>query len=482
MKRGAENGIMTRSRSRAVPGILALLTALVLLMAQALADGKVVVGYYPSWNRTVLPHTAVRYDCLTHIFHAFIAPTVAGGIEVPSGYLYPELIQAAHAHGVKVLPSIGGWGDYSSRFSPMTADTVARRKFVAALKDFLVANGYDGADLDYEYPKNDADRTNLRLLVSELRAAFNTVQPALLLTMAGPSTSWSGQWFDLAAMKNDFDLIGIMTYDFYGNWTTKSGPNAAVYGTYPPNDQGWMDYSVIYYNQTRGVPKEKLLVGIPFYGWMFNSSTLYGASTGASQLTYTAIAPKLSQGWTRSWDATGLVPYMTNSGPTQLISYDDSVSVAAKCAYLVSKGLAGTIIWALGQDLVGGGQPLLDVVGKLLRTTEVGDPARTPDLPVTLALEQNYPNPFNGISNFEIRLPALPTGRQAGQAGISKWEWVNVSVYDVLGREVAVLVDGPLAPGGHIVRFDASGLSSGTYIYRLTAGGVSLSRTMLLIR
>lgn len=458
---------MDRSEMRAT-GFVLMLTLTIVFGARAFGGGKVVVGYYPSWNRTLLPHTAVGYTHLTHIFHAFIAPTVDGGIEVPAGFLYPELIQSAHANGVKVLPSIGGWGDYSLRFSPMTADTAARRKFVGQLKTFLLANGYDGADLDYEYPKNATDRANLRSLVSELRAAFNTVEPPLLLTMAGPSTNWSGQWFDLAGMANDFDLIGIMTYDYYGNWTSKAGPNAAVYGSFATNTEGWMDYSVDYYNVTRGVPKEKLLVGIPFYGWMFSASALYGPSTGASQLTYTSIAPKLSQGWTRSWDATGLVPYMLNAAQTQLISYDDSVSVAGKCAYLTSKGVAGTIIWALGQDLIGGTQPLLGVIGKMLRTTGVEAPAEARDVPVTWTLDQNFPNPFNPSTTILCHVPVRSV--------------VKLAVYDLLGREVAVLMDERKDAGTHAVRMDATGLASGTYVYRLQAGATVLSRTMTILR
>lgn len=434
----------------------------------AAAAGKVVVGYYPSWNRTLLPHTAIQYVHVTHLFHAFIAPTNDGGIEVPAGYLYPELIQSAHAHGVKVLPSLGGWGDYSARFSPMTADTAARRRFVQQLTAFLLANGYDGADLDYEYPKNAADRSNFRSLISELRTAFTAVNPPLLLTMAGPSTNWSGQWFDFAGMKDDFDLIGIMTYDYYGSWTSKAGPNSAVYGNWAANTEGWMDYSVDYYSLTRGIPKEKLLVGIPFYGWQFSASTMYGTSTGASQLTYSSIAPKLSQGWVRSWDATGLVPYMVNGTGTLVISYDDTVSVAAKCSYLISKGVAGTIIWALGQDLVNGTQPLLGVVGAMLRTTGVEGPMTSADTPPEFRITQNYPNPFNAETRIEYRITT------AGP--------VKLQIFDLLGREVAVPVDTWQAPGLYTVRFDATHLASGTYVYRLGAGKRTLSRTMTILR
>ncbi len=89
-------------------------------------------------------------------------------------------------------------------------------------------------------------------------------------------------------------------------------------------------------------------------------------------------------------------------------------------------------------------------------------------MPSEFALEQNYPNPFNSISKFGFR--------------IAKWGMVELTVFDLLGREVATLVDEPKEPGVHTVRWDASGVSSGVYLYRLRAGAFVQTRRMLLLR
>jgi hypothetical protein len=89
-------------------------------------------------------------------------------------------------------------------------------------------------------------------------------------------------------------------------------------------------------------------------------------------------------------------------------------------------------------------------------------------MPERFALEQNYPNPFNGSSRFGF--------------SISAFSRVNLRVYDLLGREVAVLVDEQKPAGVYEVRFDAGGLASGTYIYRLTAGHYAVSRKMSLMK
>jgi hypothetical protein len=83
-------------------------------------------------------------------------------------------------------------------------------------------------------------------------------------------------------------------------------------------------------------------------------------------------------------------------------------------------------------------------------------------------LEQNYPNPFN---------PSTVVGFQLSVAGQA-----TLKVYDLLGREVAVLVNGTMAAGAHSVAFDASALTSGVYVYKLEAGGQSMTRRMTLIK
>ncbi len=88
--------------------------------------------------------------------------------------------------------------------------------------------------------------------------------------------------------------------------------------------------------------------------------------------------------------------------------------------------------------------------------------------PVTFSLSQNYPNPFNPETNIAFSL--AKSGRS------------NLSVFDLLGREVAVLVNGNLSAGEHSIVFDASQLPSGVYFYRLSSSGKTLTQKMLLMR
>jgi hypothetical protein len=90
------------------------------------------------------------------------------------------------------------------------------------------------------------------------------------------------------------------------------------------------------------------------------------------------------------------------------------------------------------------------------------------ELPATVSLDQNYPNPFNPTTSIEFRLDATSQ--------------VRLSVHDVLGREVAVLIDGVQTAGNYRTQFDARGLASGTYLYRLTTPAGTVSKTMMLLK
>jgi hypothetical protein len=96
-------------------------------------------------------------------------------------------------------------------------------------------------------------------------------------------------------------------------------------------------------------------------------------------------------------------------------------------------------------------------------------------------LEQNYPNPFNPSTNIGYTI-ASSKEQVAGSMKQVGMERVRLAVYDLLGREVAVLVDGYQAPGEHHVTFDARRLASGIYFYRLIAGGQALSRKLVLLK
>jgi len=116
--------------------------------------------------------------------------------------------------------------------------------------------------------------------------------------------------------------------------------------------------------------------------------------------------------------------------------------------------------WAVGSD------------GTILKTTTGGEPVGVQnvsmEIPSGYSLSQNYPNPFNPITHLEF--------------GISNLGFASLKVYDILGKEIVTLVNEKLSPGTYQVEFDGSGLTSGVYFYRLTAGEFTETKRMMLVK
>jgi chitinase len=331
--------------------------------------GRRVVGYFPLWVRNSgYGEQDVDFSVVTHVAHFSVSPMADGRIQVPTWGPFPDpaLVNRAHAVGARVVLAVGGaHAEATDGFAGMTASPSTRQTFVGDLLSLVNTHGYDGVDLDWEFPATAAQRDNYTALVRQLRAALG---PARSLSVAAPASDWFGQWLDVPAMVPYLDWIGDMTYDMHGpSWSGHSGHNAALYSTAAAGAlHGGAELSVdssrAYY-LARGVPATKLLIGLPFYGVRFDGATDINkalTNTNGGQMGYADVAGLIGNGWTARRDAAAAVPYLVRSSGSGVISYDDAASIAAKCSFMGAQGLGGAIIWHVGQDRLSSGQPLLD--------------------------------------------------------------------------------------------------------------------------
>src|SRR4051812_13272533 len=149
-----------------LPGRIFLALLLFASVQRASAQFK-VVGYMPSWAGDV---NTVQYSKLTHINYAFILPNSNGtlqGLDNP-GKL-SSLVTKAHANGVKVQISVGGWNDGNdSGFEGLAANSGSRSTFINALISLVNQYNLDGVDIDWEYPDNGASANNYLTLMTAL--------------------------------------------------------------------------------------------------------------------------------------------------------------------------------------------------------------------------------------------------------------------------------------------------------------------------
>lgn len=212
--------------------------------------GKHIVGYFPSWRGEVAD---IQYPYLTHILYSFLLPNNDGSLkpmEQASVSKLQALVNHARGEGVKVGIAIGGWNDGDdSAFVALASNPATRAVFVSAVIDFVVTYNLDGVDMDWEYPSTLEQANHYTALMGELRTALDELEGNKFLTAAVIAQgSWNGQYIQNAVF-DSVDFLNIMAYD----------ENNAEHSS--------LDYaatSIAYWN-ARGLPRAKIVLGVPFY-------------------------------------------------------------------------------------------------------------------------------------------------------------------------------------------------------------------------
>ena len=149
-----------------------------------------------------------------------------------------ERVVAYKSKGIKVLLAIGGWNDSAGdKYSRLANSAVRRARFITHVVQFIDKYGFEGLDLDWEYPvcwqvdckKGPAtDKESFSLLVKELSEALKP-KGLLLSSAVSPSKRVIDAGYDVPVLAKYLDWIAVMTYDFHGQWDKKTGHNAPLY-------------------------------------------------------------------------------------------------------------------------------------------------------------------------------------------------------------------------------------------------------------
>ncbi|HEY4902490.1 MAG TPA: glycoside hydrolase family 18 protein [Candidatus Sulfotelmatobacter sp.] len=352
---------MTRTR----PALA--LFALILAVAPALhaANHRLLAYYYYGDKTSAIPYnvSTIPYSQLTHIVHANISPAPQGDgtLGVPTTFLEPDLITRAHKAGVKVEVSLAG---PPYLIANIAADATLRATFAQNLATFIIANGYDGLDFDYEVPYDQTEALNFTLLIQAVRNLLPAGQ--YLISAAVSSSPGSYGVYDFAGMIPLLDFFNVMTYDFHGPWTNHSGHNSPLYlSPLDPGQEGSLKTSVDMYRYQFDVPAAQINLGTAFYGYGFDVDGLwyYCGCQNTLSFTYHQIEQFVAAGgWTANTDPLAEAPYLTNSNPNHVgfITYDTPASTTLKVGYaLETRALGGVFMWELSQDYDGHNQPLM---------------------------------------------------------------------------------------------------------------------------
>jgi chitinase len=258
--------------------------------------------------------------------------------------LYPQM---------KILISLEG---KAASFAEAAAPE-SRTAFVSSCIDMFVrghlapgidAPGiFDGFDVDWEYPQPE-DVPNYLALLQEFRRQMNAMRPGLRLTIAAGPSPRMYHGVDFAAVSNVVDLVGLMNYDYSGPWHKETGFHAPLYSEHGGN----ADATVREYEDA-GVPAEKLLLGIPFYGYSWKSvgadnHGLFQQGESVHEDRPYRYIQTLIGASTVYRDQTAQSPWLYD-GDT-FWTYEDPVSAHFKSVYAAQHHLGGVMVWELGED------------------------------------------------------------------------------------------------------------------------------------
>lgn len=292
----------------------------------------VIVGYAVYWESTMPDPTL-----LTHINYAFAH--IKGDFETLDIKSTSRLSKIAALKeknpALKVLLSIGGWE--AGNFSEMAASETHRKNFCKNCLSAVTQYKLDGIDIDWEYPTSDAagiscspdDTKNFTLLMRDLR---ETLGEDRLLTMASASNA---KYVDFKEAVPYMNFVNLMTYDM----GDPPQHNGALYRSSKASES--CEESVAKH-LAAGVPYEKMVLGIPFYG--------HGDGKAFEDYVYYKDIVFDESKYKEQWDGTAKVPYLTDATGKMVLTYDNEHSVGLKADYVSQKKLAGAMYWCIEGD------------------------------------------------------------------------------------------------------------------------------------
>lgn len=315
-------------------------------------DGRVALGYVTYYGKNVPTD-----EYLTHVNYAFAELYMNGDEYVKFGLQgdrsrFDKVKQAVKKAGIKLLLSFtnsvsNGDNARGGGFSALCKSPEMRKQFAKDCSNFIINEGLDGIDIDWEFPgmsfggnayDTQVDVDNFTLLMKELREAIGRNK---LLTYAGycmdvkETTDGGRRYIDIVAVDPYVDFVNIMTYDLDAapsHQSAISSPQA--YWDCERSVQAYLD---------AGISPSKLVLGVPFYG------RAHWDSGGAIDYNKIILLSKADGYVIDNWDAEGQVPYVTKNG-TFYCGYDNARSIAAKGEWIRSLGLRGMMFWDYDGD------------------------------------------------------------------------------------------------------------------------------------
>ncbi|KAL2373419.1 chitinase [Blastomyces gilchristii SLH14081] len=272
------------------------------------------------------------------------------------------LLKKKHRH-MKVLLSIGGW-TYSSNLPKPASTPGGRTKFADTATKLMLDMGFDGLDVDWEYPKNDDEAKNFVELLKVTREKLDAVAKdrRFFLTVASPAGPQNFEKLRLQEMTTLVDFYNLMAYDYSGSWDEIAGHQSNIDGSKsnPKSTPFSTEAALEYYTGVGGVPPSKIVLGMPLYGRAFANTdgpgTPFHGNGGGGSFEpgiwdYKVLPKSGAVEYLDSLEKDGCgASWSYDLSTRTMISYDTVAMVEEKTRYIINKGLGGGMWWEASGD------------------------------------------------------------------------------------------------------------------------------------
>ncbi|OGY19005.1 MAG: hypothetical protein A3F04_00560, partial [Candidatus Chisholmbacteria bacterium RIFCSPHIGHO2_12_FULL_49_9] len=327
---------------------------------------KEVIGFLPYWN--IKEETNFRYQLLTQIAFFSLQIDADGninklkedGTEEPGwtafkGPSFGTIFRKAKESGAKVILTIQAMDQET--ISEVVNDPLKRSRAIAQTLEAILTKNLDGVNIDFEYAGAPSVNTvdNFTEFVKEFNGELQAKKPNATLTVDvfADAVAKVRLW-DIPEFVEDVDHIIIMAYDFHRASSSVAAPVAPIRGA----PEYWeYDIGKALTEFTKIVPMEKIILGVPYYGyeWRTTTDTPYATTypKSGSLATFKRIQTLIEEKNPKlDWDETALAPRVTytEKGEIYQIYYENETSLGLKYDLVNQSGIAGIGIWALGYD------------------------------------------------------------------------------------------------------------------------------------
>jgi len=339
-----------------------------------------VIAYVHGWN-DILHAQKEKANQITHINYAFA--NIKDGKVIEGKSSDTETLKILNGlksvnKELKILISVGGWS-WSKNFSDAALTEQSREVFASSAVDFMQKHNIDGIDLDWEYPgqKGDnntfrpEDKENFTAILKLIREKLEVIKPnTYLLTIATGANQSYLNHTNMAEAHQYLDFINIMTYDYYTGGGQGTGHHSNLFAS-ASNPNGRSSAKAVEEHIKAGIPIEKLVLGVPFYGrWWKGASDenngLYQDSKGErGGYSFKEIEESYinKNGFEAFWDDSAKAPYLWNAAEKQFVTYENAKSLKLKIDYIKEKKMGGVMFW----QLFGDSDTLLNTISDNLR-------------------------------------------------------------------------------------------------------------------